>query len=196
MRLMEFVTEKDVLQHPRNWTEVPRDKALSLCWFELVVTVGTRFKDTSMWRRSAWRYATSIEWIANGFFDGHHDRDVKFYIRKKLDKQAFADYMNAHVEPGATGYCGSKHVQQGLSAGGLDTSARPGTSSGKYDFDYARYYGPYFRNLGADSVSSEGYVSSKGVPLKAQLGNVVVFSAGSGTRWKTHNKKGRTHRNV
>ncbi len=92
MRLMEFVTEKDVLQHPRNWTEVPRDRALSLCWFELVVTVYTiqGHKHVEAFSTHG-GMPTSIEWIANGFFDGHHDRDVKFYIRKKLDKQAFAD---------------------------------------------------------------------------------------------------------
>ena len=183
MRLMEFVTDEDVLRHPTNWVEIPKERALSTCWFELVVALYTvgHHKHVELFSTHG-GMPTSTAWIANGFFAGDHDRTVKFYIRKKLNKQAFADYMDAHAGKESQHAC-AHYVQLGLQAGGFDTSDRPANT--KYSHDWARLYGPFLRKLGADSISSDGYSHKKGQVGKEQIGDIVVIQPVEG-----HNEAG------
>lgn len=81
-----------------------------------------------------------------------------------INNQAFANYMDTHAANHSTGYC-ARACRQGMEAGGMNTSGRPGD---------AKNYGPFLLQHGYHVVPGASYFGNQ------QEGDVVVFQPAPG----------------
>lgn len=87
-----------------------------------------------------------------------------------VDNQAFANYMDALALTHSSGYC-ARACRQGMEAGGLNTTGRPGD---------AKNYGPWLLQHGYHVVSSTSYFGSQ------QVGDIAVFQPAPGHSQSGH----------
>jgi hypothetical protein len=173
--LGDFIAPDEVLRHSGNWVEIPHDRAFIRRFSEPVILVRNAHGGKHAERFGFMGGLTDMHDLADAFFETSRYGVLKFYVRKKLDKKRFAKYMlDTWGKEGSKSQHACAHaVQLGLHAGGFDTSGRPQQS--KTSHDWACFYGPFLRVLGAAIVDRDGYVGSG-----EQVGDVVVFQAVKG----------------